>query len=172
MWRLFTPDLLVGSVLELDAARVRRLGLESLLLDVDSTLKSYRSERVAPEVSQWLERLRAEGIGLCLISNGRASRIRRLARAIGLPVVCLAAKPLPFGCRRALRQMGFDPRRTAMVGDQIFADVMAGRLANLYCILVRPIAPEQEHWYTRIKRPLERIVLRRMQAQATSDQTG
>ena len=45
--------------------------------------------------------------------------------------------------------------RTAMVGDQVFADVMAGRLAGVFTILVRPIHPEDEPWFTRWKRPWE-----------------
>ena len=164
MCRLVTPDLRLDSVLDLDVPRLRSLNLDTLLLDVDCTLKNYRAEDLAPGVAAWLDGLRAAGIGLCLISNGRTKRIRRLAEALGLPVVCQACKPLPFGCRAALRRIGSDRRRTAIVGDQLFADIMAGRLAGLTCILVRPIHPEQERWFTRIKRPLERILLARMEA--------
>ncbi len=163
MWRLVTPDLRVDSVLDLDPARLRSLGLDTLLLDVDCTLKRYSCEALAPGVADWLDHLRAEKIGLCLVSNGRGPRIGRLAETLRLPVVSQACKPLPFGCRRAIERMGADPRRSAMVGDQLFADIMAGRLAGLVCILVRPIHPEEEHWYTRIKRPLERRLLARMQ---------
>ena len=162
MLRLVTPDLRLQSVLELDPPRLRQMGLDALLLDVDCTLKSYRAERPAPEVIEWLERIRAAGVTLCLLSNGRARRIGRLAESLRLPLISTACKPLPWGCRRAMRQLGLDPRRTAMVGDQLFADVMAGRLAGLTCILVRPIRPEEEPWFTRIKRPLERLLLRRM----------
>jgi predicted HAD superfamily phosphohydrolase YqeG len=49
-----------------------------------------------------------------------------------------------------------------VVGDQLFADVMAARLAGLASILVRPIHPEEEPWFTRLKRPLERVLLRRL----------
>ncbi len=172
MWRLVTPDFRIDSVLELDVPRLRSLNLDALLLDVDCTLKGYRAEELAPGVAAWLEGLRAGGIGLCLLSNGRAARIRRLAEALRLPVVCQACKPLPFGCRVALRRTGADRRRTAIVGDQLFADIMAGRLAGLTCILVRPIHPEQERWFTRIKRPLERFLLARMDAQTPASSPG
>jgi uncharacterized protein len=71
-------------------------------------------------------------------------------------------KPLPFRCRAIMRTLGFDRRRTALVGDQLFSDVMAARLAGVASILVRPIHPEEERWFTRLKRPLERALLRRM----------
>ena len=83
-------------------------------------------------------------------------------RTVEIPFVATACKPFPFGCRRAIRNMKLNHGRTAMVGDQLFADIMAGRLAGLIAILVRPIRPEEEPWFTRLKRPVERFVLRRM----------
>ena len=160
MLTFVTPHLRVESVLDLDIGRLRGIGLDSLLLDVDCTLKSYRAEDVRPEVAGWLEELRSAGIGLCLVSNGRGRRIRRFAEKRDLPFVAKALKPFPFGCRAAVRKMGFDADRTAIVGDQVFADVLAGRLARLFCILVRPIHPEEEPWYTQLKRVLERVVAR------------
>jgi HAD superfamily phosphatase (TIGR01668 family) len=159
MLRLFAPHLRVESVLELSVDRLRELQLDALLLDVDCTLKSYRAASVSAEVAAWLDGLQDAGIGLCLVSNGRGRRIRRFAHELGLPYVAKALKPLPFGCRAAIRKMGFAPRRTAMVGDQLFADVPAGRLAGLRSILVRPIRPQEEPWFTRWKRPVERFLL-------------
>ena len=50
----------------------------------------------------------------------------------------------------------------AIVGDQIFADVMAGRLSGIRAILVDPIHPEEEPWFTRLKRLPEHAVLARL----------
>ena len=169
MPRLLTPHLRVESVLDLTPQRLRALGVDALLLDVDCTLKRYRSEEIGPEVTAWLQGLGEAGIGVCLVSNGRGSRIGRLAEKLDLPFVAKACKPFPWGCKAAVRKMGFDRRRTAMVGDQLFADVMAGRLAGMQSILVRPIHPEEEPWFTRLKRPLERFFLRRMERDGTPD---
>lgn len=168
MFNLFRPNFRVATVLDLGVDRLRSLGLDSLLLDVDCTLKRYSDEACPPEVVDWLEELRNARIGLCLVSNGRGPRIGRFAEGLGLPFVAGALKPLPFGIRAALRKMGFDPRRTAMVGDQLFADVAAGRLAGLSTILVRPVHPEEEPWFTRLKRPPERLLLRWMKCDKTT----
>ena len=159
-FRFLTPHYRVESVLDLTVPWLRAAGIDAVLLDVDCTLKSYRDEEVAPEVKAWLAELQASGIRISLVSNGRGGRIGRLAATLGLPFVPKALKPLPFGCRRAVRQESLDARRTAMVGDQIFADVPAGRLAGLISILVRPIRPEEEPWFTQLKRPLEKLMLR------------
>jgi len=160
MFRWLTPHVRVESVLDLSVERLRALGYDALLLDVDCTLKSYRGDTVSAEVAAWLEGLRSAGIGLCLVSNGRGKRIGELAAKLAIPFVAKALKPFPYACRAAVAKLGFDPRRTALVGDQLFADVLAARWAGLGAILVRPIHPEEEPWYTRLKRPLERFFLR------------
>jgi HAD superfamily phosphatase (TIGR01668 family) len=161
MFPFLAPHYRIASVLELTPARLRGLGLESLLLDADGTLKRYRSQQCAPGVVEWLDDLRQAGFGLCLVSNGLGERISRFAQPLGLPFVARALKPLPLGCRRAMRTMGFRRQSTAMVGDQLFADIMAGRLAGVTTFLVEPIHPEEEPWFTRLKRGPERWLLRR-----------
>lgn len=138
------------------------MGIDSVLLDVDCTLKRYHAEQLEPAAADWLASLLAARMGVCLVSNGAGTRIGRLAERLGLPFVAMALKPLPFGCKRAVRKMGFDRNRTAMIGDQLFADVWAGRLAGLKTILVQPIHPEDEPWFTRLKRPLERRLVGRV----------
>ena len=159
MLNFFLPHLRLASVHELDASAVRGLGLEGLLLDLDCTLKDYHAQSLSEEVLAWARALRQGGIRLCLLSNARPSRLERFAAALDIPYVAQALKPLPFACRAALKKLDLPRRRVGVVGDQVFADVLAGRLAGLYTILVHPTSPE-EPWFTRLKRPFERALLR------------
>jgi uncharacterized protein len=162
MFRLVTPHYRVSGVQELTPEQLRQWGLCALLLDVDCTLTRYRRAEAAPEVIAWIEELRAAGIGLCLVSNGMGQRIRQFAERLNLPCVAKAMKPFPWGVWSAMRKLQGTPGQTAMVGDQLFADVMAGRLAGVRSILVEPIHPEEEPWYTRLKRGPERFLLARL----------
>lgn len=159
MFRWLLPHLRIACVQELTLQRLATMGINALLLDADCTLKRYGCQQCEPEVAAWLAELRAGGIGLCLVSNGLSPRIGRFAQHLDLPFVARALKPLPLGCWRAMRTHGFHRAQTAMVGDQLFADVLAGRLAGLTTILVDPIHPEEEPWFTRLKRRPERLVL-------------
>ena len=159
MLAFVSPHLQLDSVLDLDLAQLRQLGLRGLLLDVDCTLKDHGATEFSTAVHAWVKMLQADGIRLCLLSNGKPRRIGELARQLDLPFVAQAFKPLPRGCVRALQMLELQPQQTAMVGDQLFADVLAGRLAGLFTILVRPTSP-REPWFTRLKRPVERRVLR------------
>ena len=153
------PRYRADSVTDLTAERLARLGIRALLLDVDCTLKRYTRPLPEREVLDWLDSMRREGIFLCLPSNGKGPRIAETAKKLDLPYIALALKPLPRGCRRALAEHNLKSGQTAMVGDQLLADIVAGNLAGLTTVLVTPIHPEEEHLYTRIKRPFEKLFL-------------
>jgi HAD superfamily phosphatase (TIGR01668 family) len=90
---------------------------------------------------------------------GRCSeRLGPLARKLDIPFVAKALKPFPFGCHAALKQLGLPAHRAGLIGDQLFADVLAGRLAGLFTILVTPVG-HHEPSFTRLKRPFERGLL-------------
>ena len=160
MFKIFRPQYRLLSVLELTPHWLKDHGIASLLLDVDSTVKQYLKPAPEPEVMSWLEEMKQANIGLCLVSNGRGRRIGKFAESIDVPFVAPAMKPLAIGCRKAIKKMNFDPSTTAMVGDQIFADVVAANLMGITSILVKPIRPDLEPLWTRIKRPLEAILLK------------
>ncbi len=162
MLHLIAPHYRIRHVTELTPERLAELGLRALLLDVDCTLKRYGDQSPTDDVLRWLDTLRAADIALCLVSNGMGHRIGKTAELLELPFVAKALKPLPRGCKAAIRRLGVSLRETAMVGDQLFADIMAGRFARLTTIYVEPIHPEEEPWFTQLKRGPERWLLRRM----------
>ena len=152
------PNLRLASVLDLTIDVLARQGLRGLLLDVDCTLKDHGANEFRAEVGDWVEGLRRADVRMCLLSNGRPQRIGRLAEMLDVPYVAQAMKPWPAGCRAGVSRCGLPPHEVAVVGDQLFADILAGRLAGLFTILVTPTSPI-EPWFTRLKRPLERPVL-------------
>jgi len=52
------------------------------------------------------------------------------------------------------------PADTAVIGDQLFTDVLGGNRLGLFTILVSPISDKEFIW-TRIVRKLEKHVLRK-----------
>jgi uncharacterized protein len=160
MLQLIKPHICVKSVLELTPESLRQWGIEALLLDVDCTLKRYRQTTVDPEIGRWLAGLRENGIRCCIVSNGREKRIQAFAAQLDLPYISKALKPFCSGVKKAMQKIACPPLRTAIVGDQLFADIIAGRLAGIQTILVEPIHPEEEPWYTRMKRRPEAWALK------------
>jgi HAD superfamily phosphatase (TIGR01668 family) len=171
MIKYLTPHLQLPSVLDIQPDLLHALGVEGLLLDLDGTLKGYYESEFQPEIVAWTERMKEEPVAICIVTNGRGARVEPLARRLGVACVSFAKKPLPWGVRAAAATLGLDRTRVALVGDQVFADVLAGRLAGVFTILVRP-ATTREPWITHIKRPAERFVLRRVASQTKGKSGG
>ena len=168
MLNFLFPDYRFDSIMQIHRKWLKEQDIYSILLDVDCTLKYYSSTTVLPEIAEWLERKQKQGFQFCLLSNGRRQRIQPLAEMLNLPFLAPAYKPLPSGCRRAMRMLYVDPRYTALIGDQVFTDVVAANLAGIRSILVNPLRPQEEPLFARVKRPFERFVLN-LHEKKTSD---
>ena len=68
-------------------------------------------------------------------------------------------KPLKKFMRRAISELGVPASETAIMGDQIYTDVWAGRNVGIRCIVVPPIKDKTDV-FTRFKRRLEKPILR------------
>ena len=66
-------------------------------------------------------------------------------------------KPLKKGFKKAQKELGEKSENIAIVGDQIFTDIIGGHRCNMYTILVDPIN-EKDFWYTMWKRPIEKKI--------------
>ncbi len=151
-----SPDLVARRPWELAPGRLRALGVRGVLLDLDNTLIPYGYEGPVPEeVAGWLAELRRAGIAAALVTNAHPRRSLRWGAKLGLPALPFAAKPLPFAIHWAARRLGVPRPGLLLVGDQVFTDLLGGRLAGVRTALVEPLSPrELPHtgWLRRLER--------------------
>lgn len=134
------PNGFYESVLDIRPEDLRRRGITLLLADLDNTLVPYKTPLPTQELKQWKEELAAGGVELFLLSNSRRpGRPKRFADALGIGFIGHAGKPKQGSYRNAMERTGRTVEQTAIVGDQIFTDVLGGTLAGITTILVRPI---------------------------------
>ncbi|MBW3622244.1 MAG: YqeG family HAD IIIA-type phosphatase [Armatimonadetes bacterium] len=153
------PRWFAHGLFEVTPERLEALGIQGLMLDLDNTLAEYYSTDFSPEVSEWLCAVHDVGIKTCVVSNThRVARLKSLCEPCGVGYVLGVRKPRRKGFRLALAKMGTPPERTAIVGDQIFTDVLGGNRMGLYTILVPPLS-HKEFFATRwVSRSLERVL--------------
>ncbi len=149
----------IPSVESIDVQDLVDADVRLLLLDRDNTCVP-RDTRHAPEaVLAWLDDVRAAGIKTCIVSNNfHTDQVQASAAELGCDAVDHAMKPSPAALKRAMRLMGEGPEHTVMVGDQVFTDVVAGNLAGVRTVLVRPQC-RRDLWYTYVFRAFEHIAL-------------
>lgn len=128
------------SIYEISPQALARRGIRLLLADLDNTLVPYGIPEPTQQVREWTQALEANGITLFVLSNNRhPQRPKRFATALGVPFIGHAGKPKPHSFFKAMEQMRCSPRETAIVGDQIFTDILGGNRAGVTTLLVEPI---------------------------------
>lgn len=154
MIEILQPRLFVRSIYDIDLDRLVHHGVRGMILDLDNTLVGWNEPQASDELRGWIKGVKARQLSTCIVSNNMGQRVEDFGRTIGVMTIAKAAKPRRASFRRAMRQMGTMPGTTAVVGDQIFTDILGGNRLQLYTILVQPIS-ENEFWSTRLVRRVE-----------------
>ena len=129
-----------------------------IIFDIDNTLVGFREPRPTPEVLALLEHLREKGIQVAIASNNKEERVKTFAEGLGLSAYHRSAKPLGFVLRRIRKEFGLPAKQIALVGDQIYTDMLGGNLAGMQTALVEPIDMKETVFF-RLKRFLEMPVI-------------
>ena len=155
---MFHATVALRSVLQIQPGLLRQYGIRGLMLDLDNTLTTHDNPAPAEGVLSWIGLMRQAGIAMMIVSNNRPHRVQPFATALGLPFVAEGAKPLPRGFRLAQKRMQLPFSQLAVVGDQIFTDILGANLCGVKSIYVRPIQYENKG-FLRVKRWLDRQLL-------------
>ena len=155
----FDPTLQLRRAYDITPGLLREMGVSALILDIDNTLTTHGSPEISPQMAGWLEEMRREGIRLMLLSNNSPSRVEPFARKLRLDYIANGAKPLKGGFQRCIDALGVPKQSVALVGDQLYTDILGGNRFGIRTILVEPIELERQP-FLRLKRVLERRHLR------------
>lgn len=134
------PDGVYPSVLHIQPEALARRGITLLLADLDNTLAKYGQTGPDQPLRDWKAALDGAGVTLFLLSNSRKpTRVKGFAQDLGIPYLGHAGKPKTAGFRTAMEQMGRTPAQTAMVGDQIFTDILGAKRSGILALMVEPL---------------------------------
>ena len=154
---LLKPKIKLERVTDITPEILKKYNLNSLILDVDNTLSTHHGDVLTDGLEDWLRLMQENGIKLMVLSNSKARRVKPFAEKIGLPFISLGLKPLPFGYIRAIKALGSKRKNTAIVGDQIFTDVLGGNAVGVKTLLLTPILLESTAGF-KFKRKIERFI--------------
>ena len=156
----FTPDYICAHIYEIDYGLLKKRNIKGLIFDIDNTLVSYRQKTPTKEVLGLMRRLKGEGFEICFVSNNTKPRVDVFNSEFNFFSYPNAKKPSSKYIKEALLDMDMKAGDAALIGDQLFTDIMAAKKCKLTAILVAPIEPVETAFF-RFKRFMERPFIKR-----------
>lgn len=157
---LLLPKQMFRCITAITPQYLREHKIKALILDVDNTLTAHNSQELPADIAAWVDGMRQEGFIMDISSNNNDDRVRPFAGKIGLPYEALCRKPLPSGLIRARKKYGLKKKEMAMIGDQLFTDILGANLYGILSLMVLPMAKDIKPTII-FKRKLEKPLLRR-----------
>ena len=151
------PNAHFNNVREITINFLQNNKINALILDVDNTLIDY-DKNLSKETIEWTKELKKNDIKLYILSNtNKKEKVKTVAEKLEIEYMYFAKKPLKSGFKKVQEKLKEPSQNIAVVGDQIFTDIVGGNRCKMFTILVEPIA-EKDIWITMIKRPLENAI--------------
>ena len=155
------PNAYFSNVLDIKISFLLKNKIKVLILDVDNTLIDY-NKNLSEEIINWSHELQGQGIKMYILSNtNKKQKVEDVANKLEIPYEYFAKKPSKKGFIKIQNKLNINPKNIAVVGDQIFTDVIGGNRCNMFTILVDPL-DKKDFWYTAWKRPIENKIKKKI----------
>lgn len=159
---ILRPDFQYESLQDIPMETLHENGIKGLLLDLDNTVAPWNDNTLTKEVIDWFAKINTSGITACIVSNNhRPERVAAVADVLEILYVYKAAKPTRKAFQKGIDTLKLKPEEVAVIGDQIFTDVLGGNIMGLKTILVTPIH-EREFAGTKVLRFMETLTGRKV----------
>lgn len=139
------PDFIASSILEVDFAKLKALGIKHVLIDLDQTLRRIGARKIEDNVLAALLKLEQQKVfsSINLVTNNYWPK--RFAKAMGITAFTPyweglrpIRKPNRKFFQRVLLTLNANPNEAVMIGDKVHADIMGANNAGMMTILVSP----------------------------------
>ena len=156
----FIPYDVYESIYKIDYEKLKDDNKKVIIFDLDNTIMPYHIKKPTEKVIQFMQSLVSDGFSVIIMSNNHKKRISRISEAIGVDYIYGAKKPFKSGYLKVFKKFHHLKRKNFVcVGDQIITDVFGANRVHVDCVLVKPILLENEHWYTKLNRITERLII-------------
>ncbi|MFA5535591.1 MAG: YqeG family HAD IIIA-type phosphatase [Bacillota bacterium] len=161
MFKSLMPAYYVDQLKDVPLAKLRDRGIKGLIIDLDNTITHWNSNNLNQDIFAWFKELKKFEFKPCLVSNNNHERVSKVAEQLKIPFVPSAGKPFRKAFFKGMEVLNTEAAETAVIGDQIFTDVLGGNRSRLLTILVMPL-DRNEFIGTRFMRQLEKLVLKKV----------
>ena len=156
---LFHPKLMLFNIYKIKTDTLRENNIKAVVFDIDNTLAYNHEEKPSDKTVDFIKKLTKENFKVIIASNNNENRVRKFCENMDVLYVHKANKPLGKKISLLLDKIGIDKKNAALVGDQIFTDVLCANLMGMCSILVKPF-DDNENKFIKFKRKIENLFIK------------
>lgn len=133
------PDYHFNCMSDINVNLLNNFKIKGIIIDIDNTTMAYSSKEFKVAIQNWIKEIDNKNFQIVFVSNTVPKRAEFVSKYFNKPAYGYAAKPFRFAFNKAINDMNLPNKNIAIIGDQIFTDILGGNLAGFMTILVEPI---------------------------------
>ena len=152
----FIPDIYQKSIYHIDYEKLLDAGIKCILFDLDNTCIPYKDKEPNKKLIELFEMLKDMDFKLIIFSNATRRRIAPFKKVLNVDCLARAGKPRKRNFLKVLKLFNYELSDVAIVGDQLYKDILGGNRIGIKTILVNPMSLDDMIITKYIFRPLEK----------------
>jgi len=151
------PDMYFKDIYSVNYEKLLNMGIKCIIFDLDNTIAPLSQKEPTKAQKDFFNHLELMGFRCIIMSNAEKERVRPFKEGLNLDSSFSSRKPRQKKFKKILKEYHLYDDTTAIIGDQIFTDILGGNLEGILTILVDPLS-KKDRLGTKFLRILERIV--------------
>ncbi len=158
---ILIPDMYQQSIYSINYTKLQEDGIKCLLFDLDNTCVPLSISEPTPKLMTLFNHLKNQGFKVIIFSNSPRQRLIPFKETLMVDCSASTAKPFKSKFLKVLNTYHYDLFEVAIIGDQLFTDILGGNRVGIKTILVNPLS-SHDLLITKFMRQLEKIQLSKM----------
>ncbi len=155
------PDMYQKSIYTINYEKLKENGIKCLLFDLDNTCAPINVKKPSQKLIDLFDDLQDLGFKVIIFSNSPKKRLEPFKTTLMVDCSANSGKPRKAKFLKILKTFNYDLSEVAIIGDQLFTDILGGNRVGIKTILVNPLSPN-DFFVTKFTRYLERKQMKRL----------
>ena len=158
----FIPDMYQKSIYHIDYDKLQDNGIKCLLIDLDNTCVPYKDKEPNKKLIDLFETLKDMDFKIIIFSNALKGRIKPFKDVLNVDCLARANKPYKKNFLKVIKLFNYDLSEVAIIGDQLYTDILGGNKVGIKTILVNPMSSDDMFITRFIYRTLEKRIYKKL----------
>ena len=157
----FIPDMYQKSIYHIDYDKLKEDGIKCLLFDLDNTCVPFKDKEPNKKLKDLFETLKDMDFKVIIYSNATKKRLKPFKNGLGVDCSASSKKPSVKKLLKIIKLFEYELSDVAIIGDQLYTDMLCGNRAGIKTILVNPMSKD-DLIFTKLFRFLEKGKFKKM----------